>query len=125
MLGIALLTPLFGWSQGLVTGTVSDENGMPLPGATVFEQGTSNATTTNFDGNFTISTNMGVNLVVNYVGYETQEILVNSATINVILYSSQLHEVVVTVVAGPTDRRKLTVTVNKVTSEDLDWHSLK
>ena len=35
LLGIALMSPLFGWSQGLITGTVSDENGMPLPGATV------------------------------------------------------------------------------------------
>ena len=33
LLGIALMSPLFGWSQGLVTGTVSDENGMPPPGA--------------------------------------------------------------------------------------------
>ena len=35
LLGIALMSPLFGWSQGLITGTVSDENRMPLPGATV------------------------------------------------------------------------------------------
>ena len=34
LLGIALMSPLFGWSQGLVTGTVSDENRMPIPGAT-------------------------------------------------------------------------------------------
>lgn len=44
LLGIALMSPLFGWSQGLITGTVSDENGMPLPGATVVVEETNAGT---------------------------------------------------------------------------------
>ena len=47
-------TSMTSWAQTTVTGTVSDEQNVPLPGATVVEKGTSNGTTTDFDGNFTI-----------------------------------------------------------------------
>ena len=70
LLGIALMSPLFGWSQGLVTGTVSDENGMPLPGATVVVEETNAGTTTDFDGNYQISASTGQTLVFSYVGYD-------------------------------------------------------
>lgn len=114
---------LFGavaFAQQTVTGTVTDETGAPLPGATIFIEGTSTSATTDFDGNYSILTSEGETLTFNFVGYETQQNLVTSSTMNVVLSSLQLEEVVVTGVAGPTDRRKLTVTVNKVTAEDLD-----
>ena len=46
-------------AQQIVTGNVSDTNGLPLPGATVVIKGTSSGTTTDFDGNFSIETNSG------------------------------------------------------------------
>lgn len=69
LLGIALLTPLFGWSQGLVTGIVNDENGMPLPGATVVVEETNAGETADFDGNYQISASTGQTLIFSYVGY--------------------------------------------------------
>ena len=75
-------------AQQTVTGNVSDNNGLPLPGATVVIKGTSTGTTTDFDGNFSIETNSGEVLIVSYIGYITQELTVSdSATINVTVLS--------------------------------------
>ena len=57
-----------------IEGKVLDENGNPLPGATVLVKGTSNGTTTDFDGVFSIDLNPGDILEVSYVGYRTVEI---------------------------------------------------
>ena len=58
--------------QKTVSGNVTDENGLPLPGATVIEQGTNNGTTTDFDGNYSIEVADDAMLEVSYVGYATQ-----------------------------------------------------
>ena len=72
--------------QKNVSGTVSDENGLPLLGATVVISGTSSGTTTDFDGNYTINANTGDVLTFSYVGYQSQNITVgNSNTVNVTL----------------------------------------
>ena len=46
-----LLCVQFAIAQSTVTGNVTDDQGVPLPGATILEVGTSNGTTTDFDGN--------------------------------------------------------------------------
>ena len=80
-----------------ITGSVSDDNGLPLPGASIVIQGTSDGTTTDFDGNFSIESSQGSSLVISYVGYESQIIVVGSSQINVQLVSDNaLDEVVVT-----------------------------
>ena len=97
VLGIALMSPLFGWSQGLITGTVSDENEMPLPGATIVVEETNAGTTTDFDGNYQISADVGQTLVFSYVGYESQSMVVaTNSTIDVQLQpANELDEVIV------------------------------
>ena len=55
-----------------VTGNVTDEQGVPLPGATILVQGTANGVTTDFDGNFSVDVAEGASLEVSFVGYETQ-----------------------------------------------------
>ena len=78
-----------------ITGSVSDDNGIPLPGASIVIQGSSSGTTTDFDGNFSIETSQGSTLVISYVGYESQQIVVGSSPINVQLISDNaLDEVV-------------------------------
>jgi len=62
----------------IVTGNVIDDQGVPLPGATVLELGTSNGTTTDFDGNFSITVSQGAVFEVSYVGYKTKEVTVGS-----------------------------------------------
>ena len=121
LLGIALMSPLFGWSQGLVTGTVSDENGMPLPGATVMVEETNAGTTTDFDGNYQISADVGQTLAFGYVGYEWQKEIVDGiATINVQLSpANELDEVVLTGVAGKTDLKKVSFAVGKVNEDKI------
>ncbi len=107
--------------QSSVTGTVTDDTGAPLPGASIVEKGTTNGTQTDFDGNYTINVDSGATLVISYIGYATQEIPVNGqATINVTLQedASQLDEVVL-VGYGTQSRAAVTNAISSVTNEDL------
>jgi len=87
-----------GWAQKTVTGVVSDDSGLPLPGATVVEQGTSNGVSTDFDGNFSIEVAEGAVLEFSFVGYSTVQQTVGSGdTMNVTLAAdNELEEVVLT-----------------------------
>jgi iron complex outermembrane receptor protein len=73
--------PLCAFAQGTVSGTVTEAStGNPLPGANVIVKGTTNGTTTDFDGNFNINVDaFPTTLVVSSVGFTTQEINVDSA----------------------------------------------
>ena len=82
-----------------VSGVVSDQNGSPLPGATVLVKGTNNGTTTDFDGNYTIQAAGEDILVFSFIGYVTKEVNVGDMTnVNVTLEedAQALEEVVVT-----------------------------
>ncbi|MCX2839080.1 SusC/RagA family TonB-linked outer membrane protein [Salinimicrobium sp. MT39] len=108
--------------QALVTGTVFDENGIPLPGASVVEEGTTNGVVTDFDGNFAISVeNPNSILVVNYLGYKQQKIPANQEKIVVQLEpdAAALDEVVV-VGYGTTVKRDVTGAVSSVSEDDLN-----
>ncbi|MCH7523781.1 MAG: TonB-dependent receptor [Bacteroidetes bacterium] len=70
-------------SAQMVSGTVLDDASMPLPGVTIVVKGTTTGTTTDFDGNYSISASNGDVLVFSYVGFETQEITVSGNVINV------------------------------------------
>ncbi|SFD60969.1 TonB-linked outer membrane protein, SusC/RagA family [Algibacter lectus] len=76
--------------QQNLQGKVTDENGAPLPGATIVYKGLRNGTSTDFDGNFKLPYVKGATaIVVSYVGYETQEVQINNrATIDIKLQSS-------------------------------------
>ena len=85
--------------QSTVTGTVIDEAGQPLPGATVLEKGTTNGTQTDFDGNYSLNVADGATLVFSYIGFKSQQSAVNGqSTINVTLAedAAALDEVIVT-----------------------------
>ena len=103
------MTGAIGFAQGTVSGTVTDTDGLPLPGATVVVQGTSIGVTSDFDGNYSISASQGDVLVFSYVGYTSQNVTVgSSSTVNVTLESSTaLEEVVVTGITSR-DRKRLT-----------------
>ncbi|MFV8225925.1 TonB-dependent receptor [Christiangramia aquimixticola] len=60
-----------------VTGLVTDNSGNPLPGVNVFEKGTSNGTTTDFDGLYTIEVSDNATLVFSFVGFDEKEVAVN------------------------------------------------
>ncbi len=95
---LALVVQLTFAQQKTITGTVTDDTGLPLPGANVIIKGTSSGTQSDFDGNYTISANVGQTLTFSYVGFETKEVKVAAQNaINVTLNpGSALEEVVVT-----------------------------
>jgi hypothetical protein len=82
LFGALLLSPLSIWAQEQVSGTVTDENGAPLPGATVLVEETNQGTTTDFDGNYQINAAQGQTLVFSYVGYTTQMLEISSGTLD-------------------------------------------
>lgn len=85
-----------------ISGTVSDDAGLPLPGANVIVKGTSTGTQTDFDGKYSIPAQIGQKLMFSYVGFETKEIKIKKAgELNVQLDpSAALEEVVVTGYSG-------------------------
>lgn len=81
-----------------ISGIVTDaDTSQPLPGATVYEEGTTNGTTTDFDGNYTIDVAEGSVLVFTYVGYQAQNITVgqNSSISIELATENELDEIVV------------------------------
>ena len=68
---VVMLCTFFSYAQTTITGNVTDDLGVPLPGATILETGTSNGTTTDFDGNFTITVQENASISASFVGYET------------------------------------------------------
>lgn len=76
---LALVVQLTFAQQKTVTGTVIDENGVPLLGVNVLVEGTSRGTQTDFDGNYSIQAESTDALVFSYVGFETARFVVGNA----------------------------------------------
>lgn len=85
--------------QFSVSGTVVDQGGLPLPGASVLEKGTTNGVQTDFDGNFSLEVaDENAVIVISYIGFASKEINVaGQSNINVVLEESAaaLDEIVV------------------------------
>lgn len=107
-----------------ITGTVTDaDDGSPLPGVNVILKGTTNGTSTDFDGNYTIN-DVPVNgtLVFSIIGYTSKEVPVNGlSSINVALVESaeQLGEVVVTALGIQKEQRALGYSLTEVGGDEL------
>ena len=116
---VALMLCSMAYSQQTVTGTIVDETGETVIGATIIEKGTTNGTVSDFDGNFSINVKAGSTLVFSYVGYLTQELPAQDG-MKVTMHDDALsiEEVVVT---GYTTQRKadLTGAVSVVSPSDL------
>ncbi|TDN95674.1 TonB-linked SusC/RagA family outer membrane protein [Salegentibacter sp. 24] len=107
-----------------VTGTVTDsENGMPLPGVTVLEKGTNNGTSTDFDGNYSLSVSEDAILVFSMVGFMTKEEPVDGRTnLNLQLSpdTEALDEVVVTSLGLTREKKSLGYAVTQLDSEEVN-----
>src|SRR5690606_15957051 len=114
---------LSGKYQFTVSGTVVDENGSPLPGANVVEQGTLNGTQSDFDGNFTLDvSNANAVLEISYIGFDTQQLsLSGRSTLSVVLLENaqNLAEVVVTALGIKTEKRALGYATAQVEGDDI------
>jgi TonB-linked SusC/RagA family outer membrane protein len=120
---LALMVQITFAQEKTVTGNVTDQSGLPLPGVNVVVKGTTSGTQTDFDGNYAIKVSVGQTLVYTYLGQKTTERVVTSAnTINVQMVedAEALEEVVVTALGIERSARSLGYAVSTVKSEDLN-----
>jgi iron complex outermembrane receptor protein len=76
------------------SGVVTDEYGSPLPGVNILEKGTSNGTSSDFDGKFTIKTQKNAILVISFIGFETQEVIASNNLKIILKEGVSLNEIV-------------------------------
>lgn len=122
MMAFLLITlPAFS-QQVTVSGKVTDaETGDPLPGVSIVEQGTQNGTSTDVDGNYSITLPEDAMLVFSFVGYQSQQISVEGRTqVNVELQQQvQEMEEVVVIGYGQVRKEDVTGSVDKISTEDF------
>ncbi|MEN2413284.1 SusC/RagA family TonB-linked outer membrane protein [Flavobacterium mesophilum] len=115
---------MFAQEKKQISGTVYDNTGTVLPGASVIEVGTKNATTTDFDGKFTLTVAVGGSIEVSFIGSTNQKIQITSATKNIDVRLQndgyQLAEVQVVAVGYGTQKKSdLTGAISTVKADDL------
>ncbi len=119
---LAFVVQLTFAQEKTISGTVSDDSGLPLPGATVLVKGTTTGVSTDFDGKYSIKANQGATLVISFVGYTTREVKVGASnTINIKMSedAQALDEVVVTAFGQTRQAKSLGYAATKVSSEEL------
>lgn len=95
---LALIVQISFAQQQTVTGTVTDDEGLPVPGVNILIKGTNTGTQSDFDGNYSIQASQGDVLTFSFVGFEKQEVTVGTSnTVNVTMSAGeQLGEVILT-----------------------------
>ena len=116
-----IATTQFLSAQKIISGTIVDNDGVPLPGATVLDSASDNGVVSDFDGNFSIEVSDNSVLSISFIGYKTQEVSIgdqDNFQISMELDSSNLNEVVVTGY-GSQFRSELTGSVATVKGSDV------
>lgn len=106
-----------------ITGTVTDQGGIPLPGVNILVEGTTTGTQTDFDGNYAINASVGATLLYTYIGQSDERRLVGAPNvINVQMQedTQALEEVVVTALGIKREKQALGYAVAEVGSEELE-----
>lgn len=124
---ILILTLLLGnlamAQQSVFSGKVTDSSsGEALPGVSIVVRGTTNGTISNFDGNFTLSVNVGEVVQFSFIGYKTQEIVAQgqqALRVALVVDTEQLDEVVV-IGYGTVKKSDATGAVSTVSSKDFN-----
>jgi len=122
LFSFSVLMAFSGWAQKTITGVVNDASGLPLPGAAVVIDGTTEGVATDFDGNYSIEANEGDVLVFSFVGFVPQKITVGASdVINVSIQedSSELQEVVVTAY-GTQKRESIAGAVSIISADQIE-----
>ncbi|CAA9194818.1 SusC/RagA family TonB-linked outer membrane protein [Flavobacterium collinsii] len=119
----SLLFSVIAMAQDItVSGTINDESGMPVPGASILLKGTTKATASDFDGKFQIQVPSNGTLTITFIGYAPVNEAVNGRTkisIKLIPESQSLNEVVV-VGYGTQKKSVVTGAISSVKSADLE-----
>ncbi|PZR20652.1 MAG: SusC/RagA family TonB-linked outer membrane protein [Flavobacterium psychrophilum] len=112
----------FAWAQQPVSGTLLDDQGLPIPGANILNQRSKALTSTDLDGKFTIQASTGDKLLITSLGMKNQEINVSSTapiTITMKSDSSELEELVM-IGYGSQKRSDVTGAIGTLKNEDFN-----
>lgn len=132
-LSLLLFIPIYGYAEDEVThqivqqtskvrGTVTDEQGEPLIGASIAIKGTTSGVITDFNGQFSIDASKSATLIVSYVGYRAEEVQVKGqSNLKIVLKedSKIIDEVVVTALGIKRERKALGYSLGEVKGEEL------
>jgi len=121
LLGILMVQLVFA-QQKTITGNITDESGLPLPGASIIIENTTRRVATDFDGKYSITASEGDVLVFSFVGFISQRITVGASdVINVNFQddSSELQEVIVTAY-GTQKRESIAGAVSVIKSDQIE-----
>jgi TonB-linked SusC/RagA family outer membrane protein len=119
---LVLMAQLTFAQERAVSGIVSDNAGMPLPGVSVLVKGTKVGTQTDFDGKYSIKAAPSQILVFTYIGMRSQELAASSTAVNVKLVSSsvELEGVVVTALGIKREKKSLGYASQEIKGADLN-----
>ncbi len=124
---LLMICPIVLAGQKIVSGSVLDSSGQPLPGANIIEVGTSNGVSTDFDGNFSITVSGDESVIeVSFTGFESQQITVgdqSSIQISLNEDAELLQEVVVTSLGFVEIRDQMGQTSSKVNTDAQIKHT--
>jgi len=120
---LAFVVQLTFAQEKTISGSVSDNSGLPLPGVNIIVKDTSNGTQSDFDGNFTIEAAVGQTVVFSYVGFNTVEQAVTASTSAMNLQMTEdaavLEEVVVTALGIKKEKKALGYSVSSIDEEEI------
>lgn len=123
-----LITTLGMAQQYEISGTVIDEaTGEPLPGVNIVIQGTSQGTTTNTEGFYSLEVpSLDETLVFSFIGYQTREVSINGRTeIDVVLQTVELvGEELVVVGYGVQEKVNMTGSVSTIPTQEIEKRSV-
>ena len=120
LLLLALMVSMASNAQGIL-GTVTDDAGEPIIGASIVEKGNpQNGTITNFDGQFNIKVSEGTPIIISYIGYTSQEVTAKDGMTIVLKEDAQTLQDVVVIGYGVQKKSVVTAAIAKVSAEDLE-----
>lgn len=106
-----------------ITGKLTDQSGLPLPGVSVLLENSKTSSLSDMDGIYSVKVENGKTLVYSYIGFKTKQVLIgNQTVINVVLENSTLNleEVVVTALGIKREKRALGYASQELKSEDIN-----
>lgn len=121
LLCLLLANETYAQSLTTITGKITDNAGLPIPGANIIEKGTNNSSSTDFDGKFAIKvSSLNATLTVSYVGHQSRTVKVTGEVMNIALQPEEqsLKEVVV-VGYGTAKKTDLTGSINTLISAKI------
>jgi TonB-linked SusC/RagA family outer membrane protein len=106
--------------DGVVKGKILDSSGLPLPGVNILVKGTTNGTSTDFEGNYELKCAMGNDLIISFMGFKSQTITVASWTLNFTLEDdTELLDELIVVGYGVQKKSNMTGSVTNIKADDL------